>query len=176
QHRGPGCPLKRMQFTFSVDQPANQLSSVGPVSTKKPDLKSSSQFRDTILRRTRPATRASAHTQGADDAPPEGNDKVPPLWPQAPAVAHPGGRRRCCCAHSLGPVRAALSHPFTNDFGPAALLFPQPSLANPPSYGEDTSSRAIANERFHILRPTIELPLDEILKDVSRSNSPDGWS
>ncbi|KAH8108929.1 hypothetical protein DFH11DRAFT_1731497 [Phellopilus nigrolimitatus] len=42
--------------------------------------------------------------------------------------------------------------------------------------GEDTSSRAIANERFRILHPTIELLLDEIRKDVSRSDSPDGWS
>ncbi|KAH8105711.1 hypothetical protein DFH11DRAFT_1550220 [Phellopilus nigrolimitatus] len=39
---------------------------------------------------------------------------------------------------------------FTNDFGPATLLFPQPSLANPLPYGEDTSSRAIANERYRM--------------------------
>ncbi|KAH8114979.1 hypothetical protein DFH11DRAFT_1840926 [Phellopilus nigrolimitatus] len=180
QHSGSGRPLKRMQFTFSVDQPANQLG------------EPSSQFRDTILRRTRPATRASAHAQGADDAaPPEGNDKDPPSlthFGRKPSPPPTPADDDAAAVHTASGLSAygqswndngsTLRFPtlFTNDFGPAALLFPQPSLANPLSYGEDTSSRAIANERFQILRPTIELPLDEILKDVSRSDSPDGWS
>ena len=37
---------------------------------------------------------------------------------------------------------AALRFPslFTNDFGPAALLFPQPSLTTALSYGEDVTN------------------------------------
>ncbi len=50
--------LKRMQFTFSVDQPANLMSDL-PV--KKPDLKPSQQFKDTVIRRTRTSTRAATH-------------------------------------------------------------------------------------------------------------------
>ena len=54
---------------------------------------------------------------------------------------------------------------FTNDFGPAALQFPQPSLTTVLSYGEDVTNSSIRNG-FRIARPTIELPLDEILRDV----------
>ncbi|KAH8112224.1 hypothetical protein DFH11DRAFT_1786900 [Phellopilus nigrolimitatus] len=164
QHRGPGRPLKRMH-----------------------SARSSFQFRDTILRRTRPATRTSAHVQGTDNAtPPEGNDKDPP------SLTHFGRKPSPlptladddAAVHTVSDLSAygqswndngsTLRFPTlcTNDFGPAVL----PSLAKPLSYGEDTSSRAIANERFRILRPTIERELDEILKDLSRSDSPDGWS
>ncbi|KAH8106462.1 hypothetical protein DFH11DRAFT_1830607 [Phellopilus nigrolimitatus] len=60
----PVCPLKSMQFTFSIDQPVSQLGEVGPVSTKKPDLKPSSQFCDTILLRTVAAALLQAHRRG----------------------------------------------------------------------------------------------------------------
>ncbi|KAI0702798.1 hypothetical protein C8T65DRAFT_696864 [Cerioporus squamosus] len=59
---------------------------------------------------------------------------------------------------------------FSNDFGPAALLFPSPSVTNPMTYGEGVASTN--NDGFSIVRPTIELPLDELLN----ADSPGGWS
>lgn len=56
--------INRMQFTFSVDQPAHSAQA-NAQSVKKPDLKPSSQFRDSVGRRARPSTRASQGGQGA---------------------------------------------------------------------------------------------------------------
>ncbi|KAG6886695.1 hypothetical protein C0992_002785 [Termitomyces sp. T32_za158] len=51
---------------------------------------------------------------------------------------------------------------FTSDFGPSALLDPAPSLTTPVNYGEGLSP-AGSHDAFSIPRPTIELPLDELL-------------
>ncbi|KAI5121480.1 hypothetical protein M0805_003936 [Coniferiporia weirii] len=187
---GIGRPLNRMQFTFAVDQPAGQLGEAGPVSVKKPDLKPSTQFRDTIQRRTRPTTRASVNTNaqarlatsGDDRGPPEGNDKDPPTLtsigrkPSPPPTAQDTTSADAYNAYgqTWNDSSMALRFPtlFTNDFGPAALLFPQPSLVTALSYGEDASFRGASDNQFQISRPTIELPLDEILRDVARSDSP----
>ena len=60
---------------------------------------------------------------------------------------------------------------FSNDFDPRALYHPTPSRANPVSFGEGL---AINNtNQFDIIRPTIELPLDELLTTVE---SPGPWS
>ena len=211
---GEGRPLKRMQFTFSVDQPASQLGEIGPVSVKKPDLKPSSQFRDAMQRRTRIGTRANANANGvvasvatvASNVPASTNnanptetnetDKDPPSLTHIGRKATPppavingntsdatifddGASSTTAYSQSWNDGTLRFPSLFTDDFGPAALLFPQPSLGISMSYGEDIALNAAmmaAGEGFRIIRPTIELPLDEILNDVNRSESPGAWS
>ena len=50
----------RMQFTFAVDQPAGASLQAGPVAVKKPGLKPSSQFRDTVNHWIYPSMRSAA--------------------------------------------------------------------------------------------------------------------
>ena len=57
-----------MQFTFAVDQPAGASLEAGPVTVKKPDLKPSSQFHDTVIRRIRPSMRSTATYNVKDDS------------------------------------------------------------------------------------------------------------
>ncbi|KAJ7586728.1 hypothetical protein C8J56DRAFT_1014657 [Mycena floridula] len=118
QHTQPGT-IKRMQFTFSVDQPSHSFTS-GPV--RKPDLKPSPEF-----------TRR-----------PKASDKDLPAASNTDSLHFP----------SL----------FSNDFGPAALLYPAPTLTNTMNYGEGHHPTG-ANDGFSIVRPTIELPLDDLLDE-----------
>ena len=215
-----GRPLKRMQFTFAVDQPAGASLEAGPVTVKKPDLKPSSQFRDTVIRRIRPSTRSAAtgnvkgdsHTNNAsagpsgerNDGPPSltefGRKRTPPPQNDAMNVedsglfndassssftAYPNTPTDITSINEVNSTTnhgadiadswesAALRFPslFTDDFGPAALLFPQPSLTTALSYGEDVTN-SNSTDGFRIARPTIELPLDELLN----ADSPGGWS
>ncbi|KAJ7575653.1 hypothetical protein C8J56DRAFT_1032411 [Mycena floridula] len=122
QHTQPGT-IKRMQFTFSVDQPAQTFTS-GPV--RKPDLKPSPEF----------TRRAKA------------SDKEPPA------------------ASNTNSLH--FSSLFSNDFGPAALLYPAPTLTNTMNYGEGHHPTG-ANDGFSIVRPTIELPLDELFDEHGTS-------
>ena len=67
---------------------------------------------------------------------------------------------------------------FSNNFGPTALLYPSPSFSSSHTYGEDvTMSYAGAdtspNGGMGVSRPTIELPLDELL-DVD-GDGPEAW-
>ena len=53
---------------------------------------------------------------------------------------------------------------FSNDFGPTALLYSSPSVNTSLNYGEGLNpSSGAYGDGFKIVRPTIELPLDEIL-------------
>lgn len=56
-HTRPGT-IKRMQLTFSLDQPTPIPFYPAPV--KKPDLKPSTEFKDNSARRGRPSARTSA--------------------------------------------------------------------------------------------------------------------
>ncbi|KAH9927378.1 hypothetical protein B0H21DRAFT_134212 [Amylocystis lapponica] len=161
--------LHRMQFTFSFDQFAPLSPSSAPV--KKPDLKPSAEFKDNALKRGRPATRSTAVDEGAGDA----HDKDQPLTQR--------GRKPTAATndtHSAAPSEdiyssASLRFPslFSNDFGPAALLYPTPTLTTPMTYGEGVGQNTHAtSDGFSIVRPTIELPLDELLN----ADSPSGWS
>ncbi|EJD04845.1 uncharacterized protein FOMMEDRAFT_27143 [Fomitiporia mediterranea MF3/22] len=198
--QGSGRPLKRMQFTFAVDQPAGSFHDApGPLSgVRKPDLKPSSQFRDTVHRR-RPATRASAaHAENDQGQSTHAQDKEyekdPPSLtdlgrkPTPPPDFSPDTNSYAQWSHDSNSVAdnnhsATIRFPtlFTSDFGPSALLFTQPSLVTSLSYGEDAAT-VRDREAFQIARPTIELPLDEILKEMSRAEyerepqSPDEWS
>ncbi|KAH9914081.1 uncharacterized protein BXZ73DRAFT_55169 [Epithele typhae] len=156
-----GGPLNRMQFTFSVDQPFSIVASVAP--TKKPDLKPSPEFKD--VKRIRPSTRASATEENA-------TSEDQPLTQR--------GRKSDASAKSEAGKddmyhAAALRFPslFSTDFGPSALLYPSPTVTNAMTYGEGVGpSTTASNDGFSIVRPTIELPLDEILN----ADSPSGWS
>ncbi|KAJ7092357.1 hypothetical protein B0H15DRAFT_777423 [Mycena belliarum] len=61
---------------------------------------------------------------------------------------------------SSGKPSVRLPTLFSTSFGPAALLAPAPSLAPRMSYGE---GRGHDDESMRVARPTIELPLDELL-------------
>lgn len=63
---------------------------------------------------------------------------------------------------------------FSSDFGPAALLYPSPTLTTHMNYGEGLNApNNNDSDGFSIPRPTIELPLDELLNGV---DSPRPWS
>lgn len=133
-----------MQFTFSVDQPTPATPNTA---VPKPDLRPSAEFKETCTRRGRQATRA--HVAGDEHTHTDTDASV-------------GSRKRKCPTDDHPLLR--FPSLFSNDFGPSALLSVQPSLSSAMNYGEDvtnTYSRGLS-----ILRPTIELPLDEILSSV----------
>ena len=78
-------PLKHEQFTFAVDQPACTSPKAGPVAVEKSNLKPSSQFHDTVIRRIRPSMRSTAtynvkddsHTNNASAGPSDERNNVP---------------------------------------------------------------------------------------------------
>ena len=198
QQQSGGRPgvINRMQFTFSVDQPA-QSTPASAQHVKKPDLKPSSQFRDSVGRRARPTTRASINghghgannVEGSKDRSDKAGDKDPPSLTQMGCRRSPSNSanntsddatlhdsdsesQRTAANQSAttysssnwGDSGVSLRFPsfFSSDFGPSALLFPQPSLITPLSYGDDTSAHGTIGERFVIARPTIEIPLDRL--------------
>lgn len=147
--------LHRMQFTFSVDQPTAPATSTP---CQKPDLKPSAEFKDN--KRGRPTTRASN---------PDNKDQ--PLTQR--------GRKQSTTSSDTNNATTnndstSLQFPsiFSSDFGPSALLYPSPTLTNVMTYGEGLNTSTHNNDGFSIPRPTIELPLDEILN----ADSPGGWS
>jgi len=161
--------IKRMQFTFSVDQP---ISTPSAVPVQKPDLKPSAEFKDNVARRTRPITRSTAtqeDTQPNSSSIPSdsANDKDTyhiQLDPQdAEDTATIAAATASACAQD-----ALLRFPsiFSTDFGPSALLFPTPTITNPINYGEGVRHTVPTSDSFDIIRPTIELPLDEILMET----------
>ncbi|KAF9231649.1 hypothetical protein BU15DRAFT_68162 [Melanogaster broomeanus] len=54
----------------------------------------------------------------------------------------------------------------SSDFGPSALLYTQPTLSNTMNYEEDIRTNT-SSLSFSIVRPTIELPLDELLSNIN---------
>ena len=112
---GPGT-IKRMQFTFSVDQPTSTPSAV-PV--QKPDLKPSPEFKDNVTRRTRPVTRSTATQE--DTQPDSSNDNDTHHTQHDSKHAEDTDSTTGVCFQD-----ALLRFPtlFSSDFGPSALLFP----------------------------------------------------
>ena len=150
--------IKRMQFTFSVDQPTSTASAV---LVQKPDLKPSAEFKDNVTRRTRPITRSTATQE--DTQPDSSNDND----------THHSQHDRNDAEDTIATTGvcfqdAMLRFPtlFSTDFGPSALLFPSPSVANSMNYGEGVRHSGPTSDSFDIIRPTIELPLDEILMET----------
>ena len=141
QNAKPGT-TKRMQFTFSVDQPT---TSTPNTTVPKPDLRPSAEFKETSTRCGRQTTR----TYAAGDEFHIDTD------------ASAGSRKR---KHlPVDQPFLQFSSIFSSDFGPSTLSA-QLSHSSAMDYGEDISNTS--SRGFSILRPTIELPLDEILSNV----------
>ena len=154
--------IKRMQFTFSVDQPT-PAASAGPV--QKPDLKPSAEFKDNVTRRSRPVTRSTAILEDTLPESDSHNDKDSIRT-----------RRDTDTTSITTPMNALLRFPslFSSDFGPSALLYPTPTVTNPMNYGEGVRHSVPSTDSFDIIRPTIELPLDELLMETGDAS--EAWS
>ncbi|KAF8651076.1 hypothetical protein AX16_004938 [Volvariella volvacea WC 439] len=186
QNAKPGT-IKRMQFTFSVDQP----TPAGNYPVKKPDLKPSPEFN----KRPRNAATAAHHAPAAPPAPAhhaqesrsndmvvvndEANDKDPPKQFQRPrkSAQHALNTNTTPTISNANTPQASLRFPpvFSSDFGPSALLFPTPTLTTRMNYGEGLNPSS-SSDVFSVARPTIELPLDELLNNVESADSPDWFS
>jgi GATA-binding protein, other eukaryote len=57
--------------------------------------------------------------------------------------------------------------PSSNDLYPAALYYPSPTLSKAMTYGEGLNG-SVSNDVFSVLRPTIELPIDDLLSGSER--------
>lgn len=165
--------INRMQFTFSVDQPSAPCVSTP---CQKPDLKPSAEFKDN--KRARPSTRASHNEPAPTTNDTQHND--PPLTQRGRKQSTAAASITSTNVESSAPavpdahVSASLRFPslFSNDFGPSALLYPSPTLTNVMTYGEGLNTNANTADGFSIVRPTIEVALDDILN----ADSPGGWS
>ena len=154
--------IRRMQFTFSVDQPTASVSSA-PV--KKPDTKPSAE----LSKRSRAAARV--HHEDATMT----NFDTSSVKSSA---SDPMNSESVISTDSYSSQSQSLHFPtlFSDSFGPSALLYAAPTLTTPMTYGEGFApSCAADDDQFRISRPTIELPLDEILFDDD-SSSDGGWA
>ncbi|KAG6901552.1 hypothetical protein C0995_010609 [Termitomyces sp. Mi166 len=137
--------IKRMQFTFNLDNPSPAINE--PVT--KPNLKPSAEFNS---RAWSAAARPGDETMDVVSA--EANDKDPP---------------RRISALRFPPL-------FSSDFGPSALLDATPTVTNSMNYGEGLNPTA-SHDSFSISRPTIELPLDELLLESTTDRDTfDSWA
>lgn len=161
--------IKRMQFTFSVDQPT-PAASAGPV--QKPDLKPSAEFKDNVTRRSRPVTRSTV-TQ--EDTLPESASAPSDHHNDRDTIRARRDTDATSLTISTNHQEAFLRFPslFSSDFGPSALLYPTPTVTNPMNYGEGVRHSIPSTDSFDIVRPTIELPLDELLME---SGDSEAWS
>ncbi|KAG1723769.1 uncharacterized protein EDB91DRAFT_1240044 [Suillus paluster] len=159
QNARPGT-IKRMQFTFSVDAPPGSFPATssssftfsGEGSTPtKPDLRPSAEFREG--RRRRRGDPSSGTNHGSSDAASTSNTNDN----ASSSMNDPSYERFVASYEKLHfpPI-------FSTSFGPTALLYSTPTLTNPMSYGEGVSGGCATG--FSIFRPTIELPLDELLE------------
>ena len=155
QNSGPGT-IQRLQFTFTVDQPTPAAMS-GPV--QKPDLKPSTEF-------NKPSRRA-ASSVASDVA--NHDNKEPPSIQRSRKISN--APEPIIPQSDQSPASLRFPTLFSNDFDPRVLYHPTPSRANPVSFGEGLALHN--NNQFDIIRPTIELPLDELLTTIE---SPGPWS
>jgi GATA-binding protein len=166
QNARPGM-IKRMQFTFSVDTPPGSFpatssssytfSGEGPAATAptKPDLRPSAEFREG-RRRKRGDPRSNA-AQGSSENP---SSSAPGFNSNDNPSSQPAFDPYERFINSYEKLH--FPPLFSTSFGPTALLYSTPTLTNPMSYGEGVSGGCATG--FSIMRPTIELPLDELLE------------
>jgi hypothetical protein len=141
--------IKRMQFTFSVDQPVP-----APMTT---NVKKADPKRQRPLVRIQPDILSVSLAQRQQDT-------VAPTQSEASSSSQSDQR--------------SLKFPslFNSDFGPSALLYPTPTLTNAMNYGEGLNpSTNDDSDSFTVARPTIELPLDELLNHVETHESSASW-
>ena len=143
-HNAQPGTIKRMQFTFSVDQQTHQ-----PTPAKRPDTRPSAEF-------TKRARAARAHTGHEDTVMTEADTTT---------------STASSTDYSMSSQFLRFPPLFSTGFGPSALLHAAPTLTNTMNYGEGFNPSR-ANDSFSISRPTIELPLDEILF----GEEPTGWA
>ncbi|OAX38290.1 hypothetical protein K503DRAFT_170783 [Rhizopogon vinicolor AM-OR11-026] len=161
--------IKRMQFTFSIDTPPGSFpatssssytfSGEGSTATAptKPDLRPSAEFREGRRRKRDPPRSSATNTSSENPlstsaSGSSSNDNVP-----SSQSAYDASYEKFLAYEKLHfpPL-------FSTSFGPTALLYSTPTLTNPMSYGEGVSGGCATG--FSIMRPTIELPLDELLE------------
>lgn len=149
-----------MQFTFSVDTPSTGAWNA-PVT--KPDTKPSSEFRGPNVNK-----RGRRLVDESDNASEDTSPEDPPLTKR-------GRKPNTTNESPFDPRSASLLFPslFSTDFNPTALLYPTPSRQSRNNYGEGVGG---ASEGFSITRPTIELPLDDILSGVDNSDGSEAWT
>jgi GATA-binding protein len=192
QNAKPGT-IKRMQFTFSIDSApttasvGNQHQHAHHQSVKKPDLKPSPEFRDSHKRAgNRPGTRSASkqrelfHQQqqqqqlllshnDVDMADDEAEEKDAAPHSLASTCTTQRGRKFGAVG-DLSDISTSVHFPsyFPNGFDASAVLFGAPSMMPTRfKYGENVGLHADANDGFGVVRPTIELPFDDIFDTAS---------
>lgn len=152
----------------------------------KPDMKPSSQFRGHPNKRGRVTAKPTDDDVevAVDDG--DANDKDPPLTKRGrkPSASDTDSHVDSQIdAHAdlqtdsqTDSLNSSLLFPslFSNDFNPTALLYPTPSLSTRMNYGEGVG--AASSGGLSISRPTIELPLDDILNGVDNHDASKSWS
>ncbi|KAF7799007.1 hypothetical protein EIP86_010237, partial [Pleurotus ostreatoroseus] len=175
---------------LSIEAPTELTRAAAhPIPAQKPDFKPSEEFKDNAGRRGRPSARAHAASAVASTSSNDASSSTASASATAPLKVKQDKpltqRRRRPISTTFTTMNieldaygsAALRFPslFSNDFGPAALLYPTPTLTNVMTYGEglnaSISSQATATNDVSMSRPTIELGLDELLN----ADSPSSW-
>jgi GATA zinc finger len=190
--------MKRMQFTFSLDTPSP--SQVSPHATKLTmsavPVKRQSTFKEPAPKvdnsKTNPATQKEHETKRPSARPTTTDDSrnnsqqsramadqlitIPHAITSITDATSPNSINSPSSSNAQPTVR--LPGLFSNNFGPTALLYPSPSFSPSHTYGEDVTMSYAGTDGspdggMGVSRPTIELPLDELL-DVD-GDSPDSW-
>jgi len=147
QHAGGA--IKRMQFTFSVDQFPQPLTNTP---AKKPDTKPSAE----LSKRSRASALRVHHEDTVMTDSDTSSVKSTASEPVSViSIPNPQSPSQALHFPSL----------FNDSFGPSALLYAAPTLTTTMTYGEGYAPSGSSDDQFRISRPTIEVPLDEILFD-----------
>ncbi|KAF8519355.1 hypothetical protein BU17DRAFT_47869 [Hysterangium stoloniferum] len=189
-HTGGG--MRRMQFTFSLDAPSpSQAATTKPklsltsIPVKKPNV-----FKEPAPKvdsSTTKNTNATATSQQQDSQGKRSSAQSP--WNEGTMAANNNSSSSNSNSNNnnvnsqwtqdrpMTDSSVRLPGIFSNNFGPTALLYPSPSFTPSNTYGEDVTmsyagTDSSPNGGMGVSRPTIELPLDELL-DVD--DSPNSW-
>ncbi|KIY53563.1 hypothetical protein FISHEDRAFT_63320 [Fistulina hepatica ATCC 64428] len=139
QAAAPGT-IQRMQFTFSVEQPSPAQAIPAPKPDFKPDPQLSRHPQAGTAATTTTTTAVTTSTVKEEDVPFLQRGRKPEVSPSA--IHFP---------------------PFLNGINASAHLYSTPTVANSINYGEGIGLNASSSHDFSVMRPTIELPLDELL-------------
>ena len=190
--------MRRMQFTFSLDTPSP--SQVSPHTAKLTmsavPVKKQSTFKEPapkvdpprsapVIPKVAEVKRPPARPTTTDDHQTNSQQSramsdqlitVPHIITPVPEPTSPNSSSSPTSSLTLPTVR--LPGIFSNNFGPTALLYPAPSFSSSHTYGEDVAMSYSTMDTspsggMGVSRPTIELPLDELL-DVD-GDTPEGW-
>ncbi|KAJ7161193.1 hypothetical protein C8R46DRAFT_904775, partial [Mycena filopes] len=167
----PEHTLQRMQFTFAVEPVVAPTSTPSNSSSNTTNAGAATANANATTATTganaTQATNATTTFSTNANAPGTATKRKRPAPSSSFTSPHSSSNPSSGHAASSGTVR--LPTLFSTSFGPAALLYPSPSLAPRMNYGEADSHYSSHHSSSHnsgmrIARPTIELPLDELLK------------